>query len=129
MFNSNSQILVESGYRGAINLAKSHYENFPVVSLLVPAKFRNDIAIIYWFARTADDYADEGNYSSSIRLEKLQALEDRLKSLLEDNSVTQFEAALRNTIVTRRINPEYFLNLLKAFKILLNPLSGERTLS
>ncbi len=116
MFNSNSQILVESGYRGAINLAKSHYENFPVVSLLVPAKFRNEIAIIYWFARTADDYADEGNYSSSIRLEKLQALEDRLKSLLEDNSVTQFEAALRNTIVTRRINPEYFLNLLKAFK-------------
>jgi squalene synthase HpnC len=116
LFNSNSQILVESGYREANNLAKSHYENFPVVPLLVPAKFRNDIAIIYWFARTADDYADEGNYTSSIRLEKLQAFEDRLKSLLKDNSVTQFEAALSNTIIQRRLNPEHFFNLLKAFK-------------
>ncbi len=116
MFNSNSQILVESGYREAINLAKSHYENFPVVSLLIPKKFKKDIAIIYWFARTADDYADEGSYSSSIKLDKLQAFEDRLKSLLKDNSTTQFEAALRNTIVTRRINPEYFFYLLKAFK-------------
>jgi squalene synthase HpnC len=116
LFNSNSQILVESGYREAINLAKSHYENFPVVSLLIPKKFKKDIAIIYWFARTADDYADEGSYSSSIKLDKLQAFEDRLKSLLKDNSTTQFEAALRNTIVTRRINPEYFFYLLKAFK-------------
>lgn len=104
------------GYNEARQLAKSHYENFPVVSLLVSAKFRNDIAIIYWFARTADDYADEGNYSSSIRLEKLQAFEDRLKSLLKDNSATHFEAALRNTIIKRRLNPEYFFNLLKAFK-------------
>lgn len=116
MFNSNSQILVESGYREALNLAKTHYENFPVVSLLIPKKFKKDIAIIYWFARTADDYADEGNYDSSIRLEKLQAFEDRLKSLLEDNSVTQFEAALSNTIIQRRLNPEHFFNLLKAFK-------------
>jgi len=104
------------GYNEARRLAKSHYENFPVVSLLIPKRFRNDIAIIYWFARTADDYADEGDYSSSIRLEKLQAFEDRLNSLLKDNSATQFEAALRNTIVTRKLNPEYFFNLLKAFK-------------
>jgi len=116
LFNSTSQVLVESGYREALILAKSHYENFPVVSLLVPAKFRNDIAIIYWFARTADDYADEGNFSSSIRVEKLQALEDRLKSLLKDNPATELEAALQNTIITRRLNPEYFFNLLKAFK-------------
>jgi len=116
LFNSTSQVLVESGYREALILAKSHYENFPVVSLLVPAKFRNDIAIIYWFARTADDYADEGNFSSSIRVEKLQVLEDRLKSLLKDNPATELEAALLNTIITRRLNPEYFFNLLKAFK-------------
>jgi len=116
LFNSTSQVLVESGYREALILAKSHYENFPVVSLLVPAKFRNDIAIIYWFARTADDYADEGNFSSSIRVEKLQVLEDRLKSLLKDNTATELEAALLNTIITRRLNPEYFFNLLKAFK-------------
>jgi len=116
LINLNTQLFVESGYKDAQDLVKFHYENFPVVSFLIPKKYRADIAIIYWFARTADDYADEGNYSSSIRLEKLQAFEDRLKSLLNDNSTTQFEAALRNTIVTRSINPEYFFNLLKAFK-------------
>lgn len=116
MFNSTAKDLIESGYREALNLAKSHYENFPVVSLLIPAKFRKDIAIIYWFARTADDYADEGNYDSSLRLEKLQAYKDRLDSLLNDDAVNGFEAALRNTIVTRKLNSEYFFNLLKAFK-------------
>jgi len=105
-----------AGYNEARQLAKSHYENFPVVSLLIPKEFRNDIAVIYWFARTADDYADEGNYSSSFRLEKLQAFEDRLKSLLKASPSTGLEAALRNTIITRKLNPEYFFNLLKAFK-------------
>lgn len=116
MENSSSQFLIESGYGQALSLAKTHYENFPVVSLLIPAKFRNDIAIIYWFARTADDYADEGNCSSLLKLEKLQAFEDRLKTLLNDGSLTAFEAALRNTIVARKLNSEYFFNLLKAFK-------------
>jgi squalene synthase HpnC len=105
-----------AGYNQARQLAKSHYENFPVVSLLIPKKFRDDIAVIYWFARTADDYADEGNYSSSIRLEKLQAFEYRFKSSLKDNPDTELEIALRNTIITQRLNPEYFFNLLKAFK-------------
>ena len=116
MLNSTPQILVESGYRKALDLAKSHYENFPVVSLLIPTKFRKDIAIIYWFARTADDYADEGNDSLSVKLEKLQDFEERLISLLKDYSTNQFEAALKNTIVIRKLNPEYFFNLLKAFK-------------
>ena len=105
-----------AGYNEARQLAKSHYENFPVVSLLVPEKFRNDIAVIYWFARTADDYADEGNFVSSIRLEKLQTFEDRFKSLLKESPATELEAALRNTIITRKLNPEYFFNLLNAFK-------------
>ena len=116
LFNSDSQILVESGYREAFSLAKFHYENFPVVSFLISAKYRNDIGIIYWFARTADDYADEGKTQPEIRLEKLQEFEDNLHSLLNNHPTTNFEAALRNTVVTRRINPEYFFNLLKAFK-------------
>ncbi len=107
---------IENGYREAIQLAKSHYENFPILSFLIPAKFRNDVAIIYWFARTADDYADEGNYESAIRLEKLQTFEDNLNSLLNNHPTTNLESALRNTILTRRLNPENFFNLLKAFK-------------
>ena len=43
------------------SVAKNHYENFPVASFLIPKYYRNDVAIVYWFARTADDLADEGN--------------------------------------------------------------------
>ncbi|HKA38742.1 MAG TPA: squalene/phytoene synthase family protein, partial [Burkholderiales bacterium] len=38
-----------------------HYENFPVASLLLPSRLRPPIALIYRFAREADDFADEGD--------------------------------------------------------------------
>ncbi len=40
-------------------LAASHYENFPVGSVLVPRKLRRHVHRLYAFARTADDIADE----------------------------------------------------------------------
>ena len=48
-----------------------HYENFPVASLLLPARLREPIEVIYRFARTADDFADEGDDPPQIRLRKL----------------------------------------------------------
>jgi len=52
-------------------MAVGHYENFPVASLLLPAELRAPIEVIYRFARSADDFADEGVDSPDIRLEKL----------------------------------------------------------
>ena len=40
-------------------LAHSHYENFTVVSVLLPRHLRQDFCNIYAFCRTADDLADE----------------------------------------------------------------------
>lgn len=51
----------------------THYENFPVASLLCPPRLRAPIAAIYAFARTADDIADEGSASTSQRLWDLTA--------------------------------------------------------
>jgi len=48
-----------------------HYENFPVASLLLPAPLRAPIEIIYRFARSADDFADEGADPPEVRLRKL----------------------------------------------------------
>lgn len=48
-----------------------HYENFPVASVLCPARLRPAVIAIYRFARTADDLADEGSASSAQRLEEL----------------------------------------------------------
>lgn len=51
--------------------AVDHYENFPVASWLCPAALRPPIAAIYWFARTADDIADEGSAPAAERLADL----------------------------------------------------------
>ncbi len=54
-----------------------HYENFPVASWLCPPHLRAPIAAIYWFARTADDLADEGDASLGRRLADLAAVPGR----------------------------------------------------
>ncbi|MGB4115963.1 MAG: squalene synthase HpnC [Polaromonas sp.] len=48
-----------------------HYENFPVASFLCPPALRPAIMAIYWFARTADDLADEGDALPAQRLADL----------------------------------------------------------
>ena len=52
---------------------QTHYENFPVASWLCPPRLRAPIAAIYWFARTADDLADEGDADAPTRLADLAA--------------------------------------------------------
>ena len=100
----------------AIRLTKNHYENFPVASFLIPRNLRKDIAIIYWFARTADDFADEGEISSEERLRKLNDFENRLTCLLKGDIESDFEATLAKTIKESNLTPHYFYDLLKAFK-------------
>jgi hydroxysqualene synthase len=55
-----------------------HYENFPVASWLCPARLRPAVAAIYWFARTADDLADEGDDPPAERLLALSRYRDEL---------------------------------------------------
>lgn len=49
----------------------THYENFPVASLLCPRHLRAPITAVYHFARTADDIADEGDATADQRLAEL----------------------------------------------------------
>jgi phytoene synthase len=53
-------------------LPVDHYENFPVASLLLPARMRRPIEAIYGFARGADDIADEGDAPAAQRLADLE---------------------------------------------------------
>ena len=53
--------------------AETHYENFPVASLLCPPRLRPTIRAIYAYARTADDIADEGIAPAHARLADLAA--------------------------------------------------------
>jgi squalene synthase HpnC len=64
-------------------LPSGHYENFPVASWLLPQPLREPVAIIYRFARSADDIADEGGATQAERLAGLAAYRaelDRIES-------------------------------------------------
>jgi squalene synthase HpnC len=107
---------ISFSYNSALDFAKKHYENFPVVSLLIPRELRKHVAIIYWFARTADDFADEGNLSDDEKLQQLNDFENSLHNLLIGNFKSPFEEALHQTFVQKNLTPQLFFDLLTAFK-------------
>jgi len=62
----------------AFGMAVDHYENFPVGSVLLPRRLRAAVHVIYRFARTADDIADEGDAPAEMRLAELARLREEL---------------------------------------------------
>ena len=58
-----------------------HYENFPVASILLPAHLRRPVELIYRFARSADDFADEGDLPDQERLRLLATYSDQLRAI------------------------------------------------
>jgi len=62
-------------------MSVNHYENFPVASLLLPARLRTPVTLIYRFARAADDFADEGDLPARERLALLAGFDDELRSI------------------------------------------------
>ncbi len=103
-------------YKSALTFAKTHYENFPVVSFLIPEHLRKHVAIVYWFARTADDIADEGNFTAEERIAKLNEFEENFHKALKGEYQSIFQEALHTTIIERKLSPEHFTDLLKAFR-------------
>ena len=65
--------------------SKKHYENFPVATLLYPKKIREAVIILYQFARTADDIADEGSFSKKERLENIKIYQINLNKIKKNN--------------------------------------------
>ena len=93
-------------------MSVGHYENFPVASLLLPAKHRGPIAVIYRFARTADDFADEGDDPPGVRLAKLE----RYRSmLLQGNADDPLFREVARIIREHSLPPQLFADLLDAF--------------
>src|SRR3990172_7714489 len=62
-------------------MSVNHYENFPVASLLLPARLRVAVTLIYRFARAADDFADEGEMPASERLALLAGFDAELRRI------------------------------------------------
>jgi phytoene synthase len=94
----------------------AHYENFPVGSLLLPPRLRHPIALIYRFAREADDLADEGDVPAPARLEQLERFREQLRRIERGSppDIPWF-AALAAVIREHDLPVPAFADLLSAF--------------
>lgn len=101
-------------------LAKSHYENFPVGSWLIPKSRRKHVYSIYAFARTGDDFADEGYETSGLtEAERLAALDDwqqKLEDCYAGRTDHPVFVALGATIKELNLPIHLLSDLLSAFK-------------
>lgn len=104
-----------TSYNKALELVKSHYENFPIASFFLPKKYHKHIAIIYYFARICDDIADLQTSSVGEKLEQLNEYQTKIKNI-ENYSNEPFFDALFNTIQQTNINSYNLINLIEAFK-------------
>jgi squalene synthase HpnC len=93
-----------------------HYENFPVASLLLPAPLRRPIEVIYRFARSADDIADEGDATREQRLAGLAAYQAELDRIERgEMPQTPLFVDLAAIIAGHALPLQLFRDLLDAF--------------
>ena len=94
----------------------AHYENFPVASVLLPARLRRPVELIYVFARTADDFADEGERPAAERLAALAAYREELRRIAAAATPeTQLFRDLARTVHEFGLPLDPFFALLDAF--------------
>jgi squalene synthase HpnC len=96
-------------------LATHHYENFHVVSFLLPKELHQDFYNVYAFCRWADDLGDEiGDPGESLRL--LAWWRRDLEAMYSGIASHPVFVALKDTIERREIPIEPFDRLIRAFE-------------
>jgi squalene synthase HpnC len=96
-------------------LATHHYENFNVVSWLLPKELHQHFYNVYAYCRWADDLGDEVP-DPARALELLHWWEHELDACYEGKPSHPVFVALRETIVATDIPKQPFADLLKAFR-------------
>jgi squalene synthase HpnC len=97
------------------NLAHTHYENFTVVSALVPRELRQDFCNIYTFCRIADDLGDELG-DRALSLHWLSRFADQTRACYAGEHSNNLFLALSGTIQRHDIPIQPFLDLIDAFE-------------
>jgi squalene synthase HpnC len=96
-------------------LAHGRYENFSVVSVLVPRHIRQDFCNIYAFCRLADDLGDEV-HDPAAALAYLGQFRDQLRACYAGRSESAVFLALAGTVERHSIPIDPFLDLISAFE-------------
>jgi squalene synthase HpnC len=97
-------------------MSVGHYENFPVASVLLPRRLRPAVEAIYAFARSADDFADEGDLAPAERLARLDGYRASLRRLARgEPDPDPLFARLARAIRDHGLPLQAFHDLLDAF--------------
>lgn len=113
--------MTTDAYHACLELARRHYENFPVASRLLPKESRPHIAAVYAFARVADDIADEGDAPAAERLAHLEQWQWRLheaaagRAPADGTDAAPIFIALMDTMRRFDLDVSLFDDLLSAF--------------
>jgi squalene synthase HpnC len=95
-------------------LATTHYENFHVVSFLLPKRLHQDFYNVYAFCRWADDLGDEiANKSEALRL--LEWWRTLLNAMYEGEAWHPVYVALAGTVRKYGLPRQLFIDLIDAF--------------
>lgn len=105
---------VAGAFRFCAELADRHYENFPVASFLLPARLRRHVAVLYAFARIADDFSDEPEHEG-FRRERLLDWRAQLAEVGHLPARHPVFLALGATLAELNLPKEPFDDLLSAF--------------
>jgi squalene synthase HpnC len=96
-------------------LARRHYENFHIVTFLLPKRLHQDFYNVYAFCRWADDLGDEiGDARESLRL--LAWWRGELCQMYEGRATHPVYVALRHTAERHALPAEPFADLITAFE-------------
>jgi len=96
-------------------LATHHYENFHVVSFLLPKSLHQDFYNVYSYCRWADDLGDEtGDTNESLRL--LDWWNQQLDEMYAGRATHPVFVALQGTVERRDVPREPFFDLIQAFR-------------
>jgi squalene synthase HpnC len=106
---------LEAARRFTRRLALGHYENFSVLSVLLPSHLKQDFSNIYAFCRTADDLGDEVP-DKALALSYLSRFRDYTLACYEGRALSPLFVALRQTIAKYDIPIQPFLDLIDAFE-------------
>ena len=116
-YHNNVPSAVNAAYQLCQQMADSHYENFPVASKLLPNVLRAPVSAIYAFARTADDYADEGDLDTVTRLAKLDECDEKIRAISTNQVVDDpVYIALADSIKKYSLSTSLFHDLISAFR-------------
>ena len=126
---------LDQAYRYCERLARTHYENFTVGSILIPKSMRRHVYAIYSYCRWVDDLGDEASSYLSAeassagwqvsvgpetlderkgKLELLDRWQEELENCYSGNPIHPVLVALQDTVRTLDIPREPFLKLIEA---------------